>query len=258
MTGKNTSENNIHEMLDYKLPDPDMLKAEVNEGAFDRNEQEKVSERLIEALKSFGKTGKIVKASRGAAITRYEVQPDQGVLVAKIAELTEELGLAIGMKNIRIDDPDTVTRIFGVEIPNTERALVRLHDLIMADEFKNNDYMIPFAVGKDVEDNPTVIDLAKMPHILIAGASASGKTVCLNSLIMSILFKSRPDEVKLILVDTKRVEYSIYSEIPHLMEPVITDPHMATETLNWCVSEMNRRKNEFPSIMSEILMNIVL
>ena len=179
------------------------------------------------------------------AVTRYELQPDQGVKVNKIVSLADDIKLNLAAADIRIEAPIPGKAAVGIEVPNKENSAVMLRDLLESPEFQNSPSKISFAVGKDIGGKTVVADIAKMPHVLIAGATGSGKSVCINTLIMSVLYKADPDEVKLIMIDPKVVELSVYNGIPHLLIPVVTDPKKAAGALNWAVGEMSRRYQAF-------------
>ena len=183
--------------------------------------------------------------TQGPAITRFEMKPDVGVKVSKVLNLSDDIMLSMAAKNVRIEAPIPGKSLIGIELPNEENTAVMFRDLIESQEFKKADSKLSFAVGKGLSGETVVADIGKMPHLLIAGATGSGKSVCINTLIMSILYKARPDEVKLIMVDPKVVELSVYNGIPHLMVPVVTDPKQASEALKWGVVEMDDRYNKF-------------
>ena len=199
----------------------------------------------MSALASFGVNVKVTGVSCGPTVTRYELLPERGVKVAKILGLTDDIKLALAAESIRIEAPIPGKSAVGIEVPNKNIMPVMLRDLFESDEFKNSASKISFAVGKDIGGKTVVFDIAKMPHVLIAGATGAGKSVCINTIIMSILFKARPDEVKLIMIDPKVVELSIYNGIPHLLTPVVTDPQKAAGALQWGVAEMDKRYNSF-------------
>ena len=188
---------------------------------------------------------KITDISYGPAVTRYEMVPEQGVKVSRIVSLTDDIKLNLAAEDIRIEAPIPGKSAIGIEVPNKYIQLVPLRDLIEHSRFRNFRSRLAFAVGKDIGGQAVVSDISKMPHLLIAGATGSGKSVCINTLIVSILYKARPDEVKLILIDPKMVELSIYNGIPHLLIPVVTDPRKASGALNWAVAEMTNRYNRF-------------
>ncbi|MBQ8803974.1 MAG: DNA translocase FtsK [Tyzzerella sp.] len=197
--------------------------------------------KLQQTLQSFNVNATVTNVSCGPTVTRYELQPEQGVKVSKIVGLADDIKLNLAAADIRIEAPIPGKAAVGIEVPNKENAAVMLRDLLESDEFTNNKSRIAFAVGKDLGGQVVVADIAKMPHLLIAGATGSGKSVCINTLIMSILYKANPDDVKLIMIDPKVVELSVYNGIPHLLIPVVTDPKKAAGALNWAVAEMTRR-----------------
>ena len=187
----------------------------------------------------------ITDISQGPSVTRYELQPEQGVKVSKIVGLADDIKLNLAATDIRIEAPIPGKAAIGIEVPNKENMTVALRDLLESNEFQEFNSNIAFAVGKDIAGKTVVADIAKMPHMLIAGATGSGKSVCINTLIMSILYKAHPDDVKLIMVDPKVVELSVYNGIPHLLIPVVTDPKKASAALHWGVSEMEDRYRKF-------------
>ena len=197
--------------------------------------------KLQQTLQSFNVNATVTNVSCGPTVTRYELQPEQGVKVSKIVGLADDIKLNLAAADIRIEAPIPGKAAVGIEVPNKENAAVMLRDLLESDEFTNNKSRIAFAVGKDLGGQVVVADIAKMPHLLIAGATGSGKSVCINTLIMSILYRANPVDVKLIMIDPKVVELSVYNGIPHLLIPVVTDPKKAAGALNWAVAEMTRR-----------------
>ena len=201
--------------------------------------------KLQQTLESFGVNVTITDISCGPSVTRYEMFPEQGTKVSKILSLTDDIKLNLAASDIRIEAPIPGKAAIGIEIPNKHNQTVHFRDLIESSTFKNFKSRLAFAVGKDIGGKTVVTDLAKMPHLLIAGATGSGKSVCINTLIMSILYKASPEEVKLIMVDPKMVELSIYNGIPHLLIPVVTDPKKASGALNWAVAEMTNRYKKF-------------
>ena len=201
--------------------------------------------KLQQTLESFGVNVTITDISCGPSVTRYEMFPEQGTKVSKILSLTDDIKLNLAASDIRIEAPIPGKAAIGIEIPNKHNQTVHFRDLIESGTFKNFKSRLAFAVGKDIGGKTVVTDLAKMPHLLIAGATGSGKSVCINTLIMSILYKASPEEVKLIMVDPKMVELSIYNGIPHLLIPVVTDPKKASGALNWAVAEMTNRYKKF-------------
>lgn len=201
--------------------------------------------RLQQTLNTFGVRVTITDISQGPSVTRYELQPEQGVKVSKIVGLSDDIKLNLAATDIRIEAPIPGKAAIGIEVPNKENMTVALRDLLESKEFEEFPSNIAFAVGKDIAGKTVVADIAKMPHMLIAGATGSGKSVCINTLIMSILYKAHPDDVKLIMVDPKVVELSVYNGIPHLLIPVVTDPKKASAALHWAVSEMEDRYRKF-------------
>ena len=201
--------------------------------------------KLEQTLQNFGVGVHVTNASCGPSVTRYELQPEQGVKVSKIVGLADDIKLNLAVADLRIEAPIPGKAAVGIEVPNSENTAVMLRDLLESDEFKNSRSPISFAVGKDIAGKVVVADIAKMPHLLVAGATGSGKSVCINTLIMSMIYKADPEDVKLILVDPKVVELSVYNGIPHLMIPVVTDPKKAAGALNWAVAEMEKRYKLF-------------
>ena len=205
----------------------------------------KTAQKLQETLHNFGVNVTVTNVSCGPTVTRYELQPEMGVKVSKIVGLSDDIKLNLATPDIRIEAPIPGKAAVGIEVPNKENSPVMLRDLLQSEEFKNAKSKLSFAAGKDIAGKPVVADIAKMPHLLIAGATGSGKSVCINTLIISILYKATPDEVRLIMIDPKVVELSVYNGIPHLFIPVVTDPKKAAGALNWAVSEMTSRYNAF-------------
>ncbi|MCR5102614.1 MAG: DNA translocase FtsK [Butyrivibrio sp.] len=201
--------------------------------------------KLQNTLKTFGVNVKVTDISQGPAVTRYELQPEAGVKISKIVGLSDDIKMNLAATDIRIEAPIPGKAAVGIEVPNKENSMVALRDLLSSNEFKNFDSNLAFAVGKDIAGKVVVADLGKMPHLLIAGATGSGKSVCINTLIMSLIYKSSPEQVKMIMIDPKVVELSIYNGIPHLLIPVVTDPKKAAAALNWAVVEMNKRYKMF-------------
>ena len=230
----------------YKFPPLSMLRpGKKNENTESVAELKETASRLQSTLKTFGVNVKITDIAQGPSVTRYEMQPEVGTKVSKITNLQDDIKLNMAAKDIRIEAPIPGKAAVGIEIPNKEVSMVSFRDLIDSANFKESSSKISFAVGKDLSGNTVVADIGKMPHMLIAGATGSGKSVCINTLIMSIIYKATPDEVKLIMVDPKVVELSVYNGIPHLMIPVVTDPKKAAAALNWGVAEMTDRYNKF-------------
>lgn len=203
--------------------------------------------KLQKTLYSFGVSAKVENVSVGPAITRYEIKPAEGVRVSKIANLADDIALNLAAESIRIEAPIPGKQAVGIEIPNKENEIVHLRDIIETDEFINHKSKLAFALGKNVAGEEIVTDISKMPHVLIAGSTGSGKSVCINTLITSIIYKAKPNEVKLLMVDPKVVELSVYNGIPHLLIPVVTDPKKAAGALAWAVQEMVNRYTLFAS-----------
>ena len=201
--------------------------------------------KLQKTLYSFGVSAKVENVSVGPAITRYELKPAEGVRVSKIANLADDIALNLAAETIRIEAPIPGKQAVGIEVPNKEKEAVHLREVLGSDEFKESDSKLTVALGKDVAGNIQLADIAKMPHVLIAGSTGSGKSVCINSIITSIIYKSKPSEVKMVMVDPKVVELSVYNGIPHLLIPVVTDPKKAAGALAWAVQEMDNRYNLF-------------
>ncbi len=201
--------------------------------------------RLQKTLYSFGVSAKVENVSVGPAITRYELKPSEGVRVSKIANLADDIALNLAAETIRIEAPIPGKQAVGIEVPNSEREAVHLREVLDSDEFKDAKSKLTIALGKDVAGNIQLADIAKMPHVLIAGSTGSGKSVCINTIITSIIYKSKPSEVKFVMVDPKVVELSVYNGIPHLLIPVVTDPRKAAGALAWAVQEMDNRYNLF-------------
>ena len=231
----------------YIFPSIELL-AEPKEGeAFDRKAIHSVAVRLQKTLQSFGVEARVTNITKGPTVTRYELTPSTGVKVSKIVNLSDDIALNLAAKSIRIEAPIPGKAAVGIEVPNAAAESVMLREVIESDTFKNHKSKLAFALGKDAAGEVCVGDIAKMPHMLIAGATGSGKSVCINSIIVSILYKAKPSEVKMILVDPKMVELSGYNGIPHLLIPVVTDPKKAAGALNWAVQEMVNRYNLFAS-----------
>ena len=206
-----------------------------------------VATKLQKTLYSFGVQAKVENVSVGPAITRYELKPAEGVRVSKIANLADDIALNLAAETIRIEAPIPGKQAVGIEVPNEKSELVHIRDILESDEFIDNKSKLAFALGKDVSGATIVTDIAKMPHVMIAGATGSGKSVCINTLITSIIYKAKPSEVKLVMVDPKIVELSVYNGIPHLLIPVVTDPKKAAGALAWAVQEMENRYAMFAS-----------
>ena len=201
--------------------------------------------KLQKTLYSFGVSAKVENVSVGPAITRYELKPAEGVRVSKIANLADDIALNLAAETIRIEAPIPGKQAVGIEVPNKEKETVHLREVLESKEFQNNKSKLTIALGKDVAGNTQLADIAKMPHVLIAGSTGSGKSVCINTIITSIIYNAKPSEVKLVMVDPKVVELSVYNGIPHLLIPVVTDPKKAAGALAWAVQEMDDRYNKF-------------
>lgn len=239
----------VEEPFVYEFPPLDLLTRpkKSSKGVSD-GELKETAMKLQQTLQSFGVGVTITNVSCGPAVTRYELQPEQGVKVSKITNLADDIKLNLAAADIRIEAPIPGKAAVGIEVPNKENSSVMFRELIEGKDFKEHGSNLAFAVGKDIGGQVVVTDIAKMPHLLIAGATGSGKSVCINTLIMSILYKAHPDDVKLIMVDPKVVELSVYNGIPHLLIPVVTDPKKASAALNWAVMEMTDRYNRFAEL----------
>lgn len=232
----------------YKYPPADLLNGNTDNGKNARTYRNTVLEgakKLEETLKSFGVEAKVINVTIGPSVTRYELQPSAGVKVSRIVNLADDISLNMAASGVRIEAPIPGKAAVGIEIANKEVTPVLLREVIESKEFSKHPSKVAFAVGKDISGECIVADIEKMPHLLIAGATGSGKSVCINTLIMSILFKASPDEVKLLMIDPKVVELGIYNGIPHLLIPVVTDPKKAAGALNWAVQEMVNRYKMF-------------
>lgn len=232
--------------LPYKFPPTTLLLRAKNKRNNDsRDELRETAKKLVDTLKSFGVDVKLLQVSRGPTVTRYELQPNVGVKVSKITSLADDIALNLAAPAVRIEAPIPGKAAIGIEIPNSDIAAVALRDVIESDEFQQAGSRLSVAMGMDISGKPVIADIAKMPHVLIAGATGSGKSVCINSIITSILYKADPNEVKIVMIDPKVVELGVYNGIPHLLIPVVTDPKKASGALAWAVSEMVRRYNLF-------------
>lgn len=232
----------------YELPPLSLLKkAKINKGD-SANQLRETAMHLQQTLLNFGVKVMITAISQGPSVTRYELQPEQGVKVSKIVGLSDDIKLNLAATDIRIEAPIPGKAAIGIEVPNKENSAVALRDLLETREFSSFSSNLAFAVGKDIGGKVVVTDIAKMPHLLIAGATGSGKSVCINTIIMSILYKANPNDVKMIMIDPKVVELSVYNGIPHLMIPVVTDPKKASAALHWGVAEMTDRYQKFADL----------
>lgn len=233
------------ETIPYVFPPTDLLKMRDNDNGDITEELRKNADILTNTLQSFGVTARVIDINRGPAVTRYELQPGAGVKVSKIANLSDDLALNLAAKSVRIEAPIPGKAAVGVEVPNKNRDIVNMRELIESREFQEAKSKLTVALGRDIVGNIVLADLKEMPHLLVAGSTGSGKSVCINTMIISLLYKSSPDEVKLLLIDPKVVELSVYNGIPHLLIPVVTDPRKAAGALNWAVSEMLKRYQMF-------------
>ena len=229
----------------YEFPPITLLKKGVGNGGDSDDHLRNTAKKLQETLHTFGVNVTITNISCGPTVTRYEVQPELGVKVSKIVSLTDDIKLNLAATDIRIEAPIPGKAAIGIEVPNKQNSVVMLRDLIQSEAFIKSKSKLAFAAGKDIAGKPVIADIAKMPHLLIAGATGSGKSVCINTLIMSLLYKASPEEVKLIMIDPKVVELSVYNGIPHLLIPVVTEPKKAAGALNWAVAQMTERYNQF-------------
>lgn len=242
MTGSNISFNQ-----EYNFPSVELLKTNVQSKLNKEDKKELINNanKLEETLSSFGVEAKVIQVSKGPSVTRFELQPSPGVKVSKIVNLSDDIALGLAASGVRIEAPIPGKSAIGIEVPNRELTAVYLREVIESPEFINSSKNLACSLGKDIGGNCVVCDLTKMPHMLIAGATGSGKSVCINTLIISLLYKYSPDNVKLLMIDPKVVELSVYNGIPHLLIPVVTDPKKAAGALNWAVQEMTRRYKLF-------------
>ena len=237
------------EIEKYEFPPLDLL----DQGKGSTNQQtasslKQTALKLQQTFESFGVGVQVTNVSCGPAVTRYELQPDQGVKVSRIVSLSDDIKLNLAVADIRIEAPIPGKAAVGIEVPNTHKEMVHLRDLLESDKCKQSKSKLAFAVGKDIGGQTVVADIEKMPHLLIAGATGSGKSVCINTIIMSILYRADPNEVKMIMIDPKVVELNVYNGLPHLLIPVVTDPKKAAGSLNWAVNTMMERYNKFAEI----------
>ncbi len=244
--GDSIALNNTADHGNYIFPSVRLLhRGDSRKSGDSRQHLQQMSAKLQETLETFGVNARVTNVTCGPTVTQYEIQPEMGVKVSKIVSLADDIKLNLMVSDIRIEAPIPGKAAIGIEVPNKENVTVALRDLIESPEFQNERSGISFCVGKDIAGHVIVADIAKMPHLLIAGATGSGKSVCINTIIMSILYKSSPDEVKLIMIDPKVVELSVYNNIPHLLIPVVTDSKKAAGALHWAVAEMTERYTKF-------------
>lgn len=233
----------------YRFPSVDLLdRRPAKKGKDPDKELRETAEQLEQILRNFGVKVSVTQYSRGPSVTRYELQPEQGVKVSKIVGLADDIKLNLAATDIRIEAPIPGKAAVGIEVPNKENTAVPFRDLVESPEFKKFPANLIFTVGKDIGGKTVYADIAKMPHLLIAGATGSGKSVCINTIIMGILYKAHPDDVKMIMIDPKVVELSVYNGIPHLLIPVVTDPKKAAAALHWGVAEMTERYKKFADL----------
>lgn len=240
------NKNQEIQSINYQFPSIELLNQIISQS--NNEDKRKIISKakiLEDTLLNFGVEAKVVQVNKGPAITRYELQPSAGVKVSKIVNLSDDIALNLAAQAIRIEAPIPGKAAIGIEIPNEDISTVALREVLDSSLYKKSSLNLPFALGKDVSGAPMVTDISKMPHLLVAGATGSGKSVCINTLILSILYNSSPDMVRLVLIDPKVVELNQYNGIPHLLIPVVTDPKKATNALNWAVQEMTRRYKTF-------------
>lgn len=238
---------NKQEVFVYTFPPIDLLKQADNESNSEQAEAEMKNnaDTLVDTLKSFGVQTRIVDIHRGPTVTRYELQPSAGVKISKITALADDIALNLAAAGVRIEAPIPGKAAVGIEVPNRVKDTVSIREMIESEEFSNTKSKLSFVVGKNIDGEVIIGDIAKLPHVIIAGTTGSGKSVCTNSIIMSILYNASPDEVRLVLIDPKMVEFKVYDGIPHLLIPVVTDPRKAAGALSWAVQEMLKRYKLF-------------
>ena len=234
---------------DYKLPSVELLSLPNKKSTADiSGELKENAQRLIETLRSFNVNATITDISRGPTVTRYELKPAAGVRISKITNLADDIALNLAATHVRIEAPIPGKAAVGIEVPNTVKNTVSMRELIDTPEFYEQRSLLSAGIGKDIAGNCVYCDIAKMPHLLVAGTTGSGKSVCMNSIITSILYRAKPDEVKFLMIDPKQVEFSKYANIPHLLVPVVTDPRKAAGALGWAVSEMLQRYQKLSQV----------
>ena len=227
---------------EYQLPPLDCLEApKRSSSAGNGNELREKGETIVKTLQSFGVGTRIVEICQSPSVTRFELQPEPGVKISKITALADDIAMNLAASGVRIEAPIPNKNAVGIEVPNAEKAMVTLREIIESDSFTNSKSKLNVALGRDIQGEATCADLAKMPHLLVAGTTGSGKSVCLNTMIVSLLYNASPDDVKLIMIDPKKVEFTVYKAIPHLLVPVVADPRKAAGALSWAVAEMDKR-----------------
>ena len=239
----------------YEFPPIDLLEAGSGSRRDSRSALKETADKLQRTFDSFGIGVTVTDASCGPTVTRYELQPDQGVKVSKIVGLADDIKLNLAVPDIRIEAPIPGKAAVGIEVPNTTKEMVRLRDLLESPEFKSSNSKLSFAAGKDIGGKVVIGNIEKMPHLLIAGATGSGKSVCINTILISILYHADPNEVKLLMIDPKVVELSVYNDLPHLLIPVVTDPKKAAGALNWAVQAMMDRYKKFAQLRTKDIKN---
>jgi len=241
-TGDNVVvEASVPEVI-YELPPLDCLdKPKLNSNTGSAEELRQRGETIVKTLKSFGVGTRIVDICQSPSVTRFELQPDPGVKISKITALADDIAMNLAAYGVRIEAPIPNKNAVGIEVPNAEKAMVTLREILESTSFQNSKSKLNVALGRDIQGEATCADLAKMPHLLVAGTTGSGKSVCLNTMIVSLLYNAKPDEVKLIMIDPKKVEFTVYRSIPHLLVPVVADPRKAAGALSWAVAEMDKR-----------------
>ncbi len=229
-------------VIEYELPPLDCLDAPKNNSSGNNAEELRSrGETIVRTLASFGVGTRIVEICQSPSVTRFELQPDPGVKISKITALADDIAMNLAAYGVRIEAPIPNKNAVGIEVPNAEKAMVTLREIVESSSFKNSKSKLNVALGRDIQGEATCADLAKMPHLLVAGTTGSGKSVCLNTMIISLLYNATPDEVKLIMIDPKKVEFTVYRSIPHLLVPVVSDPRKAAGALSWAVAEMDKR-----------------
>ncbi|CAM3360315.1 DNA translocase FtsK [Marinicrinis lubricantis] len=236
----------VERKIPYQLPPLDLLSMPLDGGAGGSSSDYRANARKLEAtLESFGVRARVLEVVRGPAVTRYEIQPDIGVKVSRIVSLTDDIALALAAKDIRMEAPIPGKSAIGIEVPNSEVSIVTMREVMESATFQKSEAKLSIALGRDISGQPIVANLAKMPHLLVAGATGSGKSVCINGIITSVIYKAKPEEVKFLMIDPKMVELNVYNGIPHLLSPVVTDPRRASLALKKIVKEMENRYELF-------------